>query len=75
MSIPTEVPLTCSLLNSDKPMGAIDLYRCMTTLHFQDFDVISVTTRMTQSYARKKSLLVKVGLNFLHQIIVNNLLA
>ena len=68
MSTPTEVPLTCSLLNSDQPRGAIYLYRSMTPLCFPDFDVISVTTE-------KKSLLGKVSLNFLHEIIVNNLLS
>ena len=47
----------------------------MTPLHFLDFDVISVTTRKMQSYARKKCVLIKVSLNFLDQIIVDNLLA
>ena len=75
MSTPTEVPLTCSLLNFDQPRGAIDLQRCIAPIQFLDFDVISVTTWKTQSYARKKSLLGKVNFNFLHKIIVNNLLA
>ena len=47
----------------------------MIPLHFQDFDVISVTTWKTQSSAKNKSLLLKVSLDLLHQIIVNNLLA
>ena len=54
MSTPTEVPLICLLLNSDQPRGAIDLQSYITALHFLDFDVISVTTRKTQSYAWKK---------------------
>ena len=40
----------------------------MTPLHFLDFDVISAMTR-------KESLLGKVSLEFLHQTIVNNLMA
>ena len=75
MSTRTEVPLTCSLLNSDKPRGSIDLQLCIAPLHFQELDVLSVPTRKTQSYARKKSLLGKLSLCFLYQIIVNNLLA
>ena len=68
MSTPTEVPLTCSLLNFDQPRGGVEEQRCITPLHFLDFDVISVK-------GRKKSLLGKVSLCFLHQIIVNNMLA
>ena len=75
VSSQTEVPLTCSLLNSDQPRCTDEELRCITPLHFLDFVVISVTTRKTQSYTRKKSLLEKVRLHFLHQIIVNNLLA
>ena len=71
----TEVPLLCSLLNSDQPRGGAEEYCCITPLHFLYFDVISVTTRKTQSYARKKELLGKVSLSFHHQSIVNNLLA
>ena len=47
----------------------------MASLHFLDFDVVCATTRKMQSNARKKSLLEKVSLDFLHEIIVNNLLA
>ena len=43
----------------------------MTQLHFLDIDIVSVTTRKMQSYTRMKWLLGKVGLNYLHQIIVN----
>ena len=75
MSTQTEVPLTCLLLNFDQPRGGVEEQRCITPLHFLDFNVICVTTRKTQSYARKKSLPGKVDLNFLHQIIVDNLLA
>ena len=66
------MPLTCSLLNSDQPRGAIEQQRCIAPLHLLDFDVLSVTTKKGQPYARNKLLIQKVSLNFLHQIIVNN---
>ena len=47
----------------------------MAQLYFLDFAVISVTTRKTESYAIRKKVLGKVCLNFLNQIIVNNLLS
>ena len=75
MSILTEVLLICSLLNSDQPRGAVEKKCRITPIHFQDFDTISVATRKTESYAKKKSVHRKVGLYFLHQIIVNNLMA
>ena len=50
--------------------GVIDLQSCITPLHFLNLDVISVTTRKTQSYARNKSLLKNVSLNYLHQILL-----
>ena len=75
MTTQTVVPLTCSLLNSDQPRDGVVVQRCITPFHVLDFDVISVTTRKTHLYARKKSLLGKVSMIFLHQIIVNNLLA
>ena len=42
---PTWLQLACSLQNSDNPMGAIEECRCMASMHFLDFDRISVTTR------------------------------
>ena len=75
VSTPTEVPLTCSLLNSEQPRGAIDLKRCLAPLHFLNLDVISVTTSRTQSFARKKSLVGIVSLCFPCQNIVIHLLA
>ena len=54
MSTPTEVPLSCSLLNSDQARGAVEDKRCIIQLSFLDFDAISVATRKTLSYARKK---------------------
>ena len=69
------MPLTCLLLNSDQPRGAVDEERCKTPLHFLDYDVVSVTTRKTLSYAKDKLLLGKVSLAFHYQIIVNALLA
>ena len=75
MSALTEVVSTCSLLNSDQPRGGVEEQRCIAPLHFLDFDVIILTTRKTRSYVRKKSLLGKVSVNFLHQIIACNLLA
>ena len=54
VSTPTEVSLSCSLLNSDQPWGGVEEYRSIAPLHFLDFDVISVTSRKTQLYARKK---------------------
>ena len=47
----TEVPLACSLLNFDQPIGELDVYRSMAPMHFLDFDVICVTTRKTLSNA------------------------
>ena len=75
MSTQTEVPLTCSLLNLDQTWGADEEKPCISPLHCLNLVVISVTSRKTQSYARKKILHGKVCLNFLYQIIVNNLLA
>ena len=74
MFTPTEVPLTCSLLNFDQSRSAVEERCCIAQFHFLDLDVDSVTTRKTRSYARKKSLLGKVSLFSLHLITVNNLL-
>ena len=74
MSTTTDEPKTVSLLKSDQPISAVEEYRCIKPSHFLDFDVINVTTRKTHSYTKKKSS-SKVSLNFLHQIIVNNLIA
>ena len=70
----TEVPLTCSLLNSNQPRGGAKEQRCIAPLHILNFDVISVLNRKTLSFARKKSLHGKASLGFIYQIIVNNLL-
>ena len=73
VSSQTEVPLT--LLNNDQPRCGDEEERCMTPLHFLNFDVINATIRKTQTYVKKKSLLGNIMLNFHQYMIVNNLLA
>ena len=75
MSTKAEMPSTCSLLNVDQHRGAVEERRCIAPFCFLHYDVFSVSSRKTLSYARKKSLHEKVILDFHHQIIVSYLLA
>ena len=66
MSTSIEASLTCSLLISDQPRGAVVEERNITQLYLLDSHVINVTAIKTQSYARNKSSLGKVCLILLH---------